>query len=189
MLQAGSQGFVNQQGNTVGDLGEPFADIANLSYVAVNGSLFFRFTLRGNIPNQIKPHVSGIWYQVLFDVDSDSHTGYHWSSNFTPDYMLDFEIGYNASTGSVEVDAYLSQHCGSSSDWCWDSVGFTQHYGTTPLIAGGIGKSFFVLTCDHQDIMATHGSVVTFFGRSGIMYDNNVYNYYVPSEGFVHITL
>jgi hypothetical protein len=103
--------------------------------------------------------------------------------------MLGVEIGYDASTGSVEVDTYLSQHCGNGRDWCWAAVGFTQQYGRTPVVAGGVGENFVVLTCDYQDIMAAHGSVITFFGRSGILYDNQVYNDNVPDEGFVHLTV
>ena len=189
VVQDGSKDLVNQNGNVAGDLAQPYVDLANVSYSHSNGSLFFRFDLHGRIPNQITPHVSSIWYQVLLDVDSDSNTGYHWSSDFTPDYIIELNVQYDASTNTVSASADLNKHCGVSRDWCWAQVGFTQHFGSSPLIQGGIGQSYLVLTCDYEDVVASHGSMIRFFARSGIMYDDQVYNDNVPNDGTINVTL
>lgn len=184
----GSQKLVSK-GRVVEDLGQPYVYAANMSYSYSNGSLFFRFDLRGKIPSHPTAHVSSVWYQVLLDVDSDSDTGYHWSSNFTPDYMLAFAVTYDASTNLASISSVLSKHCGGSRDWCWANIGFTQHFSKTPLILGGVGEDFFVLTCDYQDIMVSHGSTIRLLDQIGIMYDGQVYNDYVPGEGTISVTL
>lgn len=190
VISDGSQDLVNQNGKVVGDLGQPYVDLSNVSYSYLNGSLFFRFGLDGKIPSHVTAHVTSIWYQVLLDSDSDSSTGYHSSSrNFTPDYMLEFYVSYDPSTNTVSASSDLLKHCGGSSDWCWIPVGFTQHFARTPLIRGGIGVDSFVLTCDYQDISAASGSTIQFFARSGIMYDSQVYNDPAPDDGTVRVTL
>jgi hypothetical protein len=188
-IQDGSQDLISSQNRVVGDLDQPYVDLTKLSYSYSNGSLFFRFNLHGKMPSQSTSHVSSIWYQVLLDVDSDSTTGYKWSSDFAPDYMLQLDVEYDASTNTASVSVELREHCGGSSDFCWASVGFTQHYGRTPLVLGGVGQDFFVLTCDYQDILASSGSAIRFMARSGIMYDNQVYNDYVPDSGTVSLSL
>jgi hypothetical protein len=183
--------LVDQNGGIVGDLGQPYVDLANLSYGHSNESLFFRFTVRGDIPSQLPPNVNGIWYQVLLDVGSDSQTGYYWSNNFTPDYILQFSVMHdpNLRSNPIVVQAELLKHCGEVDDWCWTPVGFTQRYGPTTLVSGGTGSNSFVLFCDYGDVTVSQGSTIKFFGRSEINYDGQVYNDYAPLSGTVSMTL
>jgi hypothetical protein len=181
---------VDQNGNHVGDLGQPYVDLSNVSYSYSNGSLFFRFSLHGGIPSQVTRNVTSIWYQVLLDSDSDSGTGYDYGSrNFTPDYILMLYVSYDQPTNTVSGSSELLEHCGDSSDWCWTEVGFTQHFAKTPLIMGGVGTDSFVLTCDYQDISASSGSTIQFFARTGIMYNGQVYNDPAPDDGTISLTL
>jgi hypothetical protein len=191
VIPDGSQDLVDQNGKVVGDLGQPYVDLSNVSYSFLNGSLFFRFSLHGKIPKWgVTANVTSIWYQVLLDSDSDSGTGYDYRSrNFTPDYMLEFYVSYDPSTNTVNASSDLVKHCGGSSDWCWAAVGFTQHFASAPLIMGGVGADSFVLTCDYQDVSASSGSTIQFFARSGIMYNSQVYNDPAPDDGTIRMTL
>jgi hypothetical protein len=182
--------LVGEDGKTAGDLGQPYVDLANVTYRFYNGSLFFRFSLSGDIPNRITTtHVTSIWYQVLLDSDSDSSTGFQWSNNFTPDYILELYVTFDTSSKVAKAGSSLLKYSGSGADWSWTPVAYTQRFGPEPMIAGGVGQNFFVLTCEYQDISVSRGSTVQFFARSGILYDGRVYNDPVPDKGVISITL
>jgi hypothetical protein len=178
----GSNPLIDQNGNTVGDLGQPYVILTSVSYGYANGSIFFLFRLNGRIPTQTNASVTRVWYQVLLDVDSDSNTGYHWSSDFTPDFILETIINYNGPTNQPTVYSDLGGHCGGSDDYCWTSVGFTQRFRPTPLISGGVGENFLVLACEFQDIQI-QGSTFRFFTRGGILYNGQPYADPVPYQG------
>jgi hypothetical protein len=190
VLSDGSLNLIGEDGKIEGDLGQPYVDLANVSYSSYNGSLFFRFSLRGEIPNRITTtHVASIWYQVLLDVDSDSSTGFRWSNNFTPDYILEFYVEFNASSKTAVAHSFLLKYSGIGTDWSWTPIGFTQRFGREPIIDGGVGQDFFVMTCEYQDILVSEGSTVQLFARSGILYDGKVYNDPVPDKGTLTIAL
>jgi len=190
VLSDGSLDLIGEDGKIAGDLGQPYVDLANVSYSFYNGSLFFRFSLHGEIPNRITTtHVTSIWYQVLLDVDSDSRTGFRWSRNFTPDYILQFYVEFDASSKTAKAGSLLLKYSGSGADFSWTPTVYTQRFGAEPLIAGGVGQDFFILTCEYQDISVSKGSTVQFFARSGILYDGKVYNDPVPDEGIISIVL
>jgi thiol-disulfide isomerase/thioredoxin len=91
VISDGSLDLIGQDGKIAGDLAQQYVDLANVSYGLYNGSLFFRFSLHGEVPKSIAgTHVDSIWYQVLLDVDSNPSTGYRWSSDFGADYFLQF---------------------------------------------------------------------------------------------------
>jgi hypothetical protein len=190
VLPDGSLDLIGEDGKIAGDLRQPYVDLANVSYSFYNGSLFFRFSLHDKIPNKITTtRVTSIWYQVLLDVDSDSRTGFRWSNSFTPDYILHFYVEFDASSNSVKAGSTLLKYSGSGADWSWTPTVHTQKFGSEPIIAGGVGQDFFILTCEYQDISVSKGSTVQFFARSGILYDGKVYNDNVPDEGTVSIVL
>jgi thiol-disulfide isomerase/thioredoxin len=177
--------LIGQDGKIVGDLGQPYVDLANVSYSLYNGSLFFRFSLHGEIPNTMTSiHVDSIWYQVLLDVDSNASTGYRWSSDFGADYILMFHVTYDPASKTAKAESSLQKYSGTGTDWSWTPTGYTP-----PIIAGGVGQDSFVLTCEYQDISVSKGSAVLFFARSGILYDGKVYNDYVPEYGIVSVVL
>jgi thiol-disulfide isomerase/thioredoxin len=185
VIPDGSLDLVDENGKIVGDLGQPYVDLANVSYSIHNGSLFFRFSMYGAIPNSIvDTRVASIWYQVLLDVDSNPSTGFRWSSDFGADYSLQFYVTFDTSSKTVRAESSLQKYSGTGTDWSWTPTGYTP-----PTIAGGVGQDFFVLTCRYQDISVSKGSAVLFFTRSGILYDGKVYNDYVPDEGTVSIVL
>jgi hypothetical protein len=180
----GSLDLIDQNGKTVRDLGQPYVDVATFSY-SYNGSLFFRFSLHGEIPSSVasaSPHVADVWYQVLLDTDPNPSTGYRWSSDFTPDYVLMLHVVFNNASNTVDVSSPLWKYSGTGRDWAWTEVG-------TVTMAGGVGQDFVLLTCKYQDLSVSKGSTVQFLGRSGIRYDGQVYNDYVPDQGTFKITL
>jgi hypothetical protein len=181
-LISGSNPLFAQNGSSVGDFGQPYVILTNVSYSYANGSIFFLFGLNGKIPTQTSSNVTQIWYQVLLDADSDSSTGYHWSSDFTPDFTLQTVINYNGPTKAPTILSDLEAHCGGNDDYCWTPVGFTQRFGPTTLISGGIGEDFLVLTCEFQDIQM-QGFTVRFFARGGILYNGQPYADPVPFQG------
>jgi hypothetical protein len=126
---------------------------------------------------------------VLLDVDSDSSTGFRWSNNFTPDYILEFYVQFDASSKTAKAESSLLKYSGTGTDWSWTSIRYTEKFGSEPIITGGVGQDSFVLACEYQDISASKGSTVQFFARSGILYGGKVYNDPVPDEGTVKITL
>jgi|GEM_PF-2584655 len=183
----GSLNLVGEEGPIVGDLGQPYVDLASVAYGQSDQMLCFRFNLNGEIPNKpTTANVDSVWYQVLFDVDSDPNTGFHWSSDFTPDYILDLEIRYQAET---TVTFLVAKHSGTGTDWSWTSIRNTERSGSDATLAGGIGQDSFVLACRYQDISASEGSQIRFFARSGILCDGKVYNDFIPDKGAVTVTL
>jgi thiol-disulfide isomerase/thioredoxin len=184
-ISDGSLDLFDEDGKIAGDLGQPYIDIANVSYSLNNGSLFFRFSLRGEIPSSLAgTHVASIWYQVLLDADSNPSTGYRWSNDFGPDYFLQFYVTFDTSSKTAKAESSLQKYSGTGTDWSWTPTGYTP-----PIVAGGVGQDFFVLTCGYQDMSVSKGSAVLFFARSGILYDGKVYNDRVPDEGIVSIML
>ena len=189
VLSDGSSDLIDEHGRIAGDLGQLYVDLAGVGYSYSNGSLFFRFDLRGKIPNATSSHVTSIWYQVLFDVDSDSRTGYHWSSDFTPDYILQIYVEYGGSSKMPGVYSSVLKYSGTGSDFSWTAIGSTERFGSDAVLAGGIGQDFFVLTCEYQEISISSGSTIRFFARSGIMKDGLWYNDNVPDDGTISIVL
>lgn len=186
VVSDGSLDLMDQSGKIVGDLGQPYADMASLSY-SYNGSLFFRFSLHGDIPNSVgSPHVTDFWYQVLLDTDLNPSTGYlsFGYSGFTPDYILLFHVVFNKTSNSVEVYSPLWKYSGTGTDWNWQQVGTV-----SVIITGGVGQDFVILTCKYQDLSVSKGTTVQFMGRCGLRYDGQVYNDQVPDQGTVKITL
>jgi hypothetical protein len=109
VLSDASHDLVSQFGETVGDLGQPYADLMKVAYSLSNGSLRFRFDLQGKIPNETgATRATSVWYQVLFDVDSDPGTGYRWSSDFAPDYILHLNVNFEDPSGTPWVSSVLS---------------------------------------------------------------------------------
>jgi len=188
VLSDGAVDLVDERGAIAGDLGQRYVDLANLNYSLSDNSLYFRFTLQDKMPNEgTDSRVDSIWYQVLFDVDSDSSTGFHWSKDFTPDYILQLYIKVDPLSNWAE--SYVMKYSGKGSDWSWASIYETERFGNDVALAGGVGKGFFVLTCRYEDISASRGSTIRFFGRSGILYGGKVYNDPVPDRGTVVLTL
>lgn len=183
VISDGSHDLIDQNGKMVGDLGQPYADVASFSYM-YNGSFFFRFSLYGNIPSSVASnHVTGVWYQVLLDTDLNPSTGYSYSSDFTPDYVLMFHVVFNMTSNMVEVDSSLWKYSGTGTDWAWVQV------GEEPVLAGGVGRDFVLLTCIYQDLSVSTGSTIQLLARSGLRYDGQVYNDPVPDQGTIKITL
>jgi hypothetical protein len=182
----GAHDLVGEGGRTGVDLGEPYLDLSRLGYGIAGGSLYFRFELRGQIPSQVETtHIDSIWYQVLLDVDADSSTGYMWSGDLTPDYMLQLD----SSSGITDLHFGVRKYSGAGNDWSWALIGSTERSGGDAVLAGGIGQNFFVLSCRYGDISASEGSRIRFFARSGVLYDSIVYNDFVPDKGTVIVTL
>jgi len=182
----GAHDLVGEGGRTGVDLGEPYLDLSRLGYGIAGGSLYFRFELRGQIPSQVETtHIDSIWYQVLLDVDADSSTGYVWSGDFTPDYMLQLD----SSSGITDLHFGVRKHSGTGNDWSWALIGSTERSGGDAVLAGGIGQDSFVLSCRYGDISVSEGSRIRFFARSGVLYNGIVYNDFVPDKGTVIVTL
>jgi hypothetical protein len=188
VLSDGLHDLVDERGGIAGDLGRRYVDLAGLNYSFSGDSLYFRFSLQDKIPNDgTDSRVESIWYQVLFDVDSDSNTGFHWSRDFTPDYILQLYVKFDPLSRWVE--SYVMKYSGKGSDWSWTSEHETERFGSDATLAGGIGNDLFILACRYGDISVSRGSTIRFFGRSGILYDSKVYNDPVPSRGTVTLTL
>jgi hypothetical protein len=190
VLSDGSFDLIGEHGEMPGDLGQPYVDLTSFGYGLFNESLYFRFILRDKIPNEpTNSRVDSIWYQVLFDVDSDSSTGFHWSKDFTPDYILQLYVKFDALSKTANASSFILKYTGNGSDWDWTEIESTQRLGKDATLAGGIGQDFFVLTCKYQDISAPIGSTIRFFGRSGTLYAGHVYNDYVPDWGQIGTTV
>jgi len=190
VLSDGSLDLTGEGGKVAGDIEQPYVDLADFSYGFSGGLVYFRFVLRGKIANEVTTtRVDSIWYQVLIDVDSDSSTGYLWSKDFAPDYILQLSVDFDAWSKTVRAYSYVRKYFGTGRDWSWTSIRITGRFGSEATVAGGIGQDFFVLACRHQDISASKGSTLKFFARSGILYDNKVYNDPVPDSGTVTVTV
>ena len=66
-------------------------------------------------------------------------------------------------------------------------IGTTERLGNDATLAGGIEENFFVVSCTFEDVSVSKGSSVAFFARSGILYDDRVYNDPVPDMSFIRI--
>lgn len=182
--------LIDENGKTMGDLGQAYVDITSFSYGCVNESVYFRFTLNDKIPNQfMAASVGGIWYQVLLDVDFNPNTGYQMRSDFTPDFMLEFSIVFSTETRTVRPIFHVLRYSGSGKDWSWTPIGSTTGFGIDAVIEGGVGYSFFVVACKYQDISVSRGSTVRFYARSGIRYEGKVYNDIVPDKDTLTLIL
>jgi hypothetical protein len=188
VLSDGLHDLVDERGGIAGDLGRRYVDLAGLNYSFSGNTLYFRFSLQDAIPNEATDsRVDSIWYQTLLDVDSDSSTGYHWSRDFTPDYILQVYVKFDALSNWGE--SYVLKYSGKGSDWSWTSEHETERFGSDATLEGGIGHNFFILACRYDDISVSKESKIRFFGRSGILYDSRVYNDPVPDSGTVTLTL
>lgn len=188
VLSDGSRDLISEHGDTVGDLGQTYVDLSQVSYGFSNESLNFRFDLRGKIPNETPTHVTSIWYQVPLDLDPNK--GYLWSSDFTPEYMIQLLVEFAESAGPSQtpsVSSSVLKYSGTGSDWNWVKIEGTERLGSNATAAGGVGQDYFVLTCKYQSISSSKGATVRFLARSGILYDDKVYNDYVPNKGVVSI--
>lgn len=168
------------------DLGQPYVDLSSLVYGNSQACLYFQFNLNGKIQSATGSiPVRLIWYQVLLDIDQNSGTGYHWSDSFTPEYMLNLEIGFLPGN---EPSFSVLMYTGAGSDWTWTDVAGTKG-GANAILRGGIGQDLLVLASRYEDI-AAGGPTVTFFARTGIrMNDGSAYNDYVPDSGTLSMTL
>lgn len=185
----GSLNLVGEEGPIAGDLGQPYVDLASVAYGQSNQMLYFRFDLKGEIPNNpTTTRVDSVWYQVLFDVDSDPSTGFHWSNDFTPDYLLELQM--KSDGGTFRISSLVVEYSGTGTDWTWASVvQGTERSGSDATLAGGIRQDSFVVACRYQDISASEGSKIRFFARSGILYDGKVYNDFIPDKDAITVTL
>jgi len=180
--------LVDQRGAIVGDLGQSYVDVAGLNYSFSSESLYFQLSLQDRIPSKgTDSRVDSIWYQILLDVDSDSSTGFHWSSDFTPDYILQLYVKSDPLANWVE--GYVMKYSGNGNDFTWTFIQETGRFGNEATIAGGIGSNFLLLECSYGDIPVSKGNTIRFFGRSGILFDDKVYNDPVPNSGTVALTL
>ena len=176
--------LIDQNSRAVGDLGPPYSDITNLSYGFVGGSSYFRFDLHGQLPSQVDTkHVSGFWYQVYIDADSDSVAGYLWRNDFTPDYVLGVDI---TSRTSGTLYSSVFGYAGSGKDWKWIVLDYNTQQA---ILAGGIGHDYLVLSCRNGDISVVEGSTIRVLARTGIMYDGKVYNDLAPDKDVLAVTL
>lgn len=190
VLSDGSFDLIGEDGKVAGGLDQPYVDLTGLGYNLSNDSLHFRFTLRDKAPNEpTDSRVDSFWYQVLFDVDSESNTGLRWSKDFTPDYILQLRVEFDTSSETARVSSVIGKYSGTGGDWTWTEIGGTERLGSDAILAGGIGQDFFVLTCKYQDISTSSGSAIRFIGRSGILFDGKVYNDTVPDKDAISITL
>lgn len=187
--QGDAGGLLDQQHKAVGTFGQTYVDLAKLSYADSGGLMTFRFDFKGTVPEQVPAHVTSYWYQVALDTDANPNTGYHWASDLGAEYMLAVMIQYDSTTKTTGGWQVLYEHCGGSSDWCWARVGATQRFGITPVAAGGPGYNYIVLVLDNQDLGVTHGAVVKLVARTGIMYDDQIYNDYIPLSGTLRLSV
>jgi hypothetical protein len=170
---------------------QPCADLIGLSYGQADTCIFFKFELRGKIPDLLQFGPTAVLaYQVLVDVDGDSRTGISWSATFTPDYLLDLEISPKTMPGVESVSFSIFKYSGSGkgNDWNWTRLRDTQR--STPL-SGGLGEDHVVLGCRYQDIGASGGQTVVFIARSAIRFSGSAktYNDYVPDSGILKATI
>ena len=183
--------LVGQDSMIAGDLQQPYVDLAALNYSFSGTSLYFRFALYGKIPSETaSTGVQNIWYQVLLDVDSNSSTGYRWSSDFTPDYVLILYAEFGTPSGTPEIQSYVQKYSGSGRDFKWATLEKTRRFGAYASPEGGVGYDFFILACDHEDISVSKKSTIKFFARSGIrLQDGKIYNDPIPDTGTISLNV
>ncbi len=176
--------LTDQKGRAAGNLGPSYTDITNLSYGFVGGSSYFRFDLHGQLPSQMDTkHVNTLWYQVYIDADADSATGYLWSNDFTPDYVLEVDIT-SRTNGAIYSSVF--GYAGTGKDWKWTMFDYNTQQD---ILAGGIGHDYLVLSCRNEDISVAEGSKIRMLARSGITYDGKVYNDLVPDRSPLTVML
>ena len=190
-LADGSLDVLSENGTTMGDMGQPYIDIASIRYSCIDGSLYVRFDLNGRIPQSIKSgRVTAIWYQMLLDVDSDYNTGVIWDDHFTPDYMLELYVRFDGPSGSAKVSSFVLKYSGNGTDWTnWTEIESTTRTGSDATVEGGLGYNYLTIRCAYDDIGVSKGSQVTCLFRSGILYEDNVYNDPDPDTGPISIVL
>ena len=182
--------LVGQHGPIGADLGQRYVNLVDINYTSSGHSLYYRFDVGDKIPSETAgPHVDSIWYQVLLDIDSDSSTGYHWSKDFTPDYILQLFVKFDASSGSSQASFQVMKHSGRASEFTWNVIDDSMRFGGDTTLAGGAGQHFLILTCNNQDIAVSNGSRIRFFARSCVSYDGSGYCDLVPDEGSLTMTV
>lgn len=183
LVQDPALDLVASNGQTVGDLGQRYVDLASVGYRFSSRSAYVRFGTFGPIPsNRPSPRVANIWYQVIADINPD--TGYLWSNDFTPEYILEFGVNYNVSSSTPSIYSQVVKYSGTGKDWRWSLVQDTQRTGTAATLVGGVGYDFFVLTLRYDQISVAVGSTIKGLARSGIRYDGQTYNDNVPDRGY-----
>lgn len=169
-----SSDLVDQNGKVVGDLGQPYADVASVSCGVYNGAMFFRFVLHGPIPSNVSDtRVTVIEYQVLLDADQNSNTGYQASGvkDFTPDYYLQYYVSFDNPTRTAQTQLQLLKYSGDGKSWNWTPI------EGTLTVEGGLGQDFVIITCRYQDLsLPSSGAPFNFIGRSALVYDGETYN-------------
>jgi len=182
--------LVGQYGPIGGDLGQHYVNLIDINYTSSSHLLYYRFDVGDKIPSETAgPHVDSIWYQVLLDIDSDSSTGYHWSKDFTPDYILQLFVKFDASSGSSQASFQVMKHSGGENEFTWNVIDDTMRFGGDTTLAGGAGQDFLILTCNNQDIEVSNGSRIRFFARSCVSYGGSGYCGLVPDEGSLTMTV
>ena len=176
---------LSENGAVMGDLGQPYVDIASVQYMCGRGSLYAHFDLNGKIPRSTNGTVTAIWYQVLVDVDSKYTTGVVWDDHFTPDYMLEYYIRFDGTTGTVRTSSFVLKYSGNGTDW----TKWTEIESNCATVEGGLGSDSFTIKCGYADIGVAKGSQVAILFRSGILYDGNVYSDPVPDAGPITVVL
>jgi hypothetical protein len=183
-LTDGSHDVLSESGAVMGDLGQPYVDIASVQYSCSRGSLYAHFDLNGRIPRSGNGTVTAIWYQVLIDVDSKYATGVVWDDYFTPDYMLEYYIKFDATTGTTKAYPIVLKYSGNGTDWTkWAEI------QSNAVVEGGLGSDYLTIGCGYGDVDISKGSHVTLLFRSGIVYKGIVYNDPVPDNGPIMVVL
>jgi len=175
-----------ENGSLVGDLGRPYVDVANVSYSCTGESIYVRFGLNAKIPQSVKVgEVTAIWYQVLIDVDPGRNTGAIWDDYFAPDYMLEFYVRFDGSSGTAKASAFVLKYSGNGTDW----TKWTEIESSSATVEGGLGSDSLTIRCGYRDIGVAKGSQVVLIFRSGILYEGNVYNDPDPDAGPISLIL
>jgi len=65
VISDGSLNLFGEDSKNVGDLGQTYVDVSDVSYSFYNGSLFFRFSLRGEIPNRLVRKYTNPMVQIM----------------------------------------------------------------------------------------------------------------------------
>jgi hypothetical protein len=181
--------LVGEKGPIGGDLGQHFVNMADINYTSSDHSMYFRFDLGDKIPSYAGPQVDSIWYQVLLDVDSDSTTGYHWSRDFAPDYILQLFVEFDVSSSSSQAFFHVMKHSGAANEFTWNVIDDTRRFGADSSVEGGLGRDFLILGCSNNDVAVSNESKIRFFARSCISFDSKGYCDLVPDEGSLTMTV
>ena len=186
-LPDGSLDLVDENGKIIGDLGQRYVDIASINCSFFRGLLYFRFDLRDKIPSRATTtNVTGVWYQVYLDVDSNSTTGYQLREGFTIDYILQLYIEFDTASQITKASSYVCRYSGIGREEAWTQIPSTKSDAT---LEGGIGQDFLTIACRYEDISASKGTTGLFMARSRIAYNGKVYYDNAPDNDFISITL